>query len=79
MLTCKARGALQNLLDMVEYQECQSISIFMSMPKGEIQTKDIVRHALENGKKVFIPYIHKLHQPEDGKPASIMDLSLIHI
>lgn len=29
------------------------------MPHGEVQTRDIVRHSLQNGKMVFIPYLHK--------------------
>ena len=46
----------------------------MSMPKGEIQTRDIVRHALQSGKKVFIPYIHNTGRSEGGKPVSTMDM-----
>ena len=70
----KARDAQTVLLNIPEYQKCQSISIFMSMPKGEVQTKDIVRHALQSGKKVFIPYIYKSKQSGDQKPDSIMDM-----
>jgi 5-formyltetrahydrofolate cyclo-ligase len=29
------------------------------MPSGEIQTEEIVRHALNAGKEVFVPYLHR--------------------
>jgi len=59
---------------MPEYVSCQRISIFMSMPKGELQTEDIVRHALRSGKKVFVPYIYKTNSVDSDQPSSIMDM-----
>lgn len=44
------------------------------MPNGEIQTDAIVRHALQSGKKVFVPYLHKLQSPPLGTPRSVMDM-----
>jgi len=38
------------------------------MPAGELSTRNIVQDALQNGKKVYIPYIHKVDQ------LSIMDM-----
>lgn len=70
----QSRATQNALLDMPEYRKCQSISIFMSMPKGEVQTKEIVYHALKSGKKVFIPYIYKSHQSNVEKPVSTMDM-----
>lgn len=46
----------------------------MSMPKGEIQTERVVRHALGAGKHVFVPYIYKPVPQTAGSPASVMDM-----
>ncbi|CAL4058850.1 unnamed protein product, partial [Meganyctiphanes norvegica] len=42
------------LLSHPVYKKSQRLSIFLSMP-DEIQTDSVLKHALENGKKVFIP------------------------
>jgi 5-formyltetrahydrofolate cyclo-ligase len=56
------------------YQESKRIGIYLSMPGGEIQTDPIVRHALSVGKKVFVPYLHKLQNPPPDAPKSVMDM-----
>lgn len=44
------------------------------MPAAEIQTDEIVRDALRNGKRVFVPYLGKhLNAPPDA-PKSVMDM-----
>ena len=44
---------------MPEYQAARTISVYLSMPGGEISTSEIVRNALDEGKKVFIPlHVH---------------------
>jgi len=45
------------------YREAKRVGIYLSMPTGEVQTDAIVRHALESGKKVFVPYLHKAESP----------------
>jgi 5-formyltetrahydrofolate cyclo-ligase len=44
------------------------------MPSGEIATSGIVRDALAQGKRVFIPYTYNLSEPQEGQPKSIMDM-----
>jgi len=44
------------------------------MPNAELQTESIVRHALSNNKKVFVPYLHKVTSPVEGQPKSVMDM-----
>jgi len=51
------------------------------MPSGEIQTDEIVRHALSVGKDVFVPYLHSNVQMEarpgeggSGAPKKVMDM-----
>ncbi|EHK22192.1 uncharacterized protein TRIVIDRAFT_28011 [Trichoderma virens Gv29-8] len=56
------------------YQDANRISVYLSMPSGEIQTDAIVRHALNSGKQVFVPYLHKSPLDEPGTPARVMDM-----
>ncbi|KAJ4312482.1 hypothetical protein N0V94_007413 [Neodidymelliopsis sp. IMI 364377] len=66
--------ATKALLAMPEYKAAQRISVYLSMPTGEINTSNIVRDALDQGKKVFIPYTYNLNEPINGQPKSIMDM-----
>jgi 5-formyltetrahydrofolate cyclo-ligase len=59
---------------MPEYKAAQKISVYLSMPGGEISTSGVVRDALDQGKKVFIPYTYSLSSPAEGQPKSIMDM-----
>jgi 5-formyltetrahydrofolate cyclo-ligase len=54
--------------------EAKRVSVYLSMPSGEIQTDDIVRHALDAGKEVFVPYLYKNPSPIPDTPARIMDM-----
>ncbi|KAK4143380.1 uncharacterized protein C8A04DRAFT_29024 [Dichotomopilus funicola] len=56
------------------YVNAKRVSIFLSMPTGEIQTDAIVRDALKAGKEVFIPYLHKNMVQAPGLPARVMDM-----
>ncbi|GMI11648.1 hypothetical protein TrVE_jg8569 [Triparma verrucosa] len=39
------------------YRSCASIGIFLSMPQGEIQTASIIRQALADQKRVYVPRV----------------------
>ncbi|KAH6857259.1 5-formyltetrahydrofolate cyclo-ligase [Alternaria rosae] len=67
-------NATKTLLSMPEYKAARRISVYLSMPGGEVSTSEIVRDAFDEGKKVFIPYTYKLEAPKDGQPKSIMDM-----
>lgn len=69
-----ASSATQTLLSLPEYKAARRISVYLSMPTGEISTLGIVRDALAQGKKVFIPYTYNLATPNEGQPKSIMDM-----
>lgn len=56
------------LLAFKPYADASRISVFLSMPSAEVQTDEIVRHALASGKQVFIPYLHK--SPFASNPAA---------
>lgn len=40
------------------------------MPRGEVSTRDIVLHALNDGKAVFVPYLHTGESPK----SKVMDM-----
>ncbi|KAK4163172.1 putative 5-formyltetrahydrofolate cyclo-ligase [Cladorrhinum sp. PSN259] len=56
------------------YVDAERVSIFLSMPKGEIQTDGIVKHALVTGKEVFVPYLHKNPLSSPNLPTRVMDM-----
>ncbi|KAF2219654.1 putative 5-formyltetrahydrofolate cyclo-ligase [Elsinoe ampelina] len=68
-ITAQSVQATEKLISMPVYQDARSISVFLAMPNGELQTEGIVRHALKAGKNVFVPYIKR-------KPASMHMLRL---
>jgi 5-formyltetrahydrofolate cyclo-ligase len=51
-----AESVTNKLLSHPFYLSSRSISIYLSMPKSEIQTEVIVSNALGSNKKVYIPY-----------------------
>ncbi|KAK4157322.1 hypothetical protein C8A00DRAFT_11843 [Chaetomidium leptoderma] len=62
------------LKTLTAYVSAKRVSVFLSMPTGEIQTDAIVRDALAAGKEVFIPYLHKNPVTGPGLPTRIMDM-----
>ncbi|CDM28171.1 5-formyltetrahydrofolate cyclo-ligase [Penicillium roqueforti FM164] len=64
----QSSAATTNFLSLPEYQSAKSIAVYLSMPSGELSTNGIVKDALQQGKNVYIPYIHT----QDKK--SIMDM-----
>lgn len=46
----------KNLIDHDLYKNAKSIFVYLSMDK-EINTYKIINHALEDGKKVYVPYL----------------------
>jgi len=63
---------------MDEYQRAKRISVYLSMDTREIQTRRIVLHALDQGKTVFVPYIHKAREPDTNRSSSIMSMLALH-
>ncbi|KAK2734194.1 hypothetical protein FQN57_001848 [Myotisia sp. PD_48] len=51
--------ATQRLCSLPEYHSAQRLSIYLSMPTGELETTEIVRDAFKRGKQVFVPYIYQ--------------------
>ncbi|KAL1976738.1 hypothetical protein VTN31DRAFT_3020 [Thermomyces dupontii] len=67
-ISSQSATATSRLLALPEYRSAKRISVFLSMPQGEISTTGIVRDALTSGKEVYVPYTHKVTQ------ASVMDM-----
>ena len=59
---------------MPQYQNAQRISVYLSMPSGEISTSGIVHDAFSKGKQVFVPFTYQLSEPQKECPPSIMDM-----
>lgn len=69
----------RKLLAFQPYADASHISVFLSMPSAEVQTDEIVRHALASGKHVFVPYLHRspfASNPDANPniPARVMDM-----
>ncbi|KAI9054737.1 hypothetical protein LZ554_001888 [Drepanopeziza brunnea f. sp. 'monogermtubi'] len=64
----------KNVASFEPYQQAKRVGIYLSMPTGEVQTDAIVRHALESGKQVFVPFLHKARDPPPDTPRSVMDM-----
>jgi 5-formyltetrahydrofolate cyclo-ligase len=64
------------VLKLPEFQRATRIGVYLSMPRGEISTGDIVKHALMEGKKVFVPCIQKASEPSVSH--SYMEMFALH-
>ncbi|CRK32392.1 hypothetical protein BN1723_014614, partial [Verticillium longisporum] len=73
-VSLQSRSVFESLKTFSPYLNAERVSIFLSMPSGEIQTDAIVRHALSSGKQVFIPYLHKSPLGENDAPSRVMDM-----
>ncbi|ORX50104.1 5-formyltetrahydrofolate cyclo-ligase [Hesseltinella vesiculosa] len=45
----------QRLVKLPEFQQCKTVSIYISMPTQEIDTRNMIQHILEQGKNCYIP------------------------
>ncbi|GAB0133752.1 hypothetical protein EsDP_00002149 [Epichloe bromicola] len=73
-ITAQSRKIFESLKSLEPYLDAKRISIYLSMPSGEIQTDAIVRHALASGKQVFVPYLHASPLDAPNTPARVMDM-----
>lgn len=63
-----------SLFALKEYQHAKRISIYLSMPAGEVHTPAIVRDALRSGKRVFVPYFYSVPVQNQAKRTLVMDM-----
>ncbi|GAA5835048.1 hypothetical protein JCM3766R1_002081 [Sporobolomyces carnicolor] len=55
-VAAESQSIVDHLLRSPYYLAAKSISCYLSLPVGEVQTDQIIRHALANDKRVFVPY-----------------------
>ncbi|KAK3899575.1 hypothetical protein C8A05DRAFT_18008 [Staphylotrichum tortipilum] len=73
-IVSQSATVFHTLQSLPAYASARRVSVFLSMPTGEVQTAAVVRHALAAGKEVFIPYLHKNPVKTAGLPARVMDM-----
>merc|ERR1711924_4561 len=56
-LASQSQAVCERLAGHPWYQSCKTIGIFLSMPRGELRTDPLLRHAFEQGKRVFCPRV----------------------
>jgi 5-formyltetrahydrofolate cyclo-ligase len=47
----------ERLFALPAYQQAKTVGLFLSMPKGEINTDAALQHAIQNGKTVYVPQV----------------------
>lgn len=61
---------------MPEFERAARVSVYLSMPSGEISTGEIVRQAIAKGKRVFVPSVQCCNGAQvQGK---VMDMLALH-
>lgn len=78
LIESPAQTVAQLLFSLPEYKAARRISVYLSMARGEISTASIVHSAIQQGKKVLVPYTYKLSSPAPGQPVSVMDMVSLH-
>ena len=73
-----ARSIHERLFSLPEYKSAKSISVYLSMPSGEVSTRYIVEDALRKGKQVFVPYLYKETSDDRNTCRASMDMVSIH-
>lgn len=76
-IATQSEQAQEVILNLDQYKQAKSLSIYLSMPAAEAQTDLLVRDALRSGKQVFVPFLYAPTQEVavgGGKPRKVMDL-----
>jgi len=63
--------AQQTIMSLPQYQSAQRVGIYLNMPNGEAQTELLVNDALQAGKSVFVPHLHK---PDPTQKRKVMEM-----
>ncbi|GAA6007582.1 5-formyltetrahydrofolate cyclo-ligase [Rhodotorula paludigena] len=51
-----SQAVIDFLLASPYYTSSSSLSVYLSTPTGEVQTDSLIRHALGDGKRIYVPY-----------------------
>lgn len=63
-LNVQSNKIFKSVTSLIEYQKAKNISIYLNMPKSEVKTEELLKHALKSGKNCFIPFIVNSYQME---------------
>jgi 5-formyltetrahydrofolate cyclo-ligase len=63
----------ERLFELPEYKTSRSVSIFLSMPAGEIATEALIQHSIQAGKDVYVPQVGKNFEQADMEMLKIVD------
>jgi len=56
-LVYQSNEIFKHVISLKEYQESKNISIYLHMPRGEVRTESLLKHALNSGKNCYVPFI----------------------
>ncbi|KAF8068929.1 5-formyltetrahydrofolate cyclo-ligase [Lyophyllum atratum] len=59
----QSRAVTARVLSLPSFQKCRSVSCYLSMPSGELDTSSLVSEILARGKNLFVPRV----ELKDGK------------
>ena len=51
-----AQAVVAHLVSSPHYTAASSVSVYLSTAGGEVHTDAIIRHALQHGKRIYVPY-----------------------
>ncbi|KAL9612275.1 MAG: hypothetical protein Q9167_003143 [Letrouitia subvulpina] len=73
-----AHEVLTLLSALPEFQAANVISVYLSMPSGELSTSSVVREAFRQRKRILVPFIAPVNDPSPDAPKSVMDMVSLH-
>ncbi|WPG99548.1 Hypothetical protein R9X50_00236500 [Acrodontium crateriforme] len=68
-ITRQSQSAQELVFALPQYKAAQHISIYLAMPTAEARTDGLVRHSLESGKSVYVPYLATISTKQGQKSA----------
>ena len=57
LLSTQSNQVFSRLFDLPQYKHANSVGFFLSMPSGEIQTKNAIRQIVNDGKVLYVPRV----------------------
>jgi 5-formyltetrahydrofolate cyclo-ligase len=63
----------ERLFELPEYKASRSVSIFLSMPAGEVATEVVIEDAVRAGKDVYVPQVGKNFEQADMEMRKVID------
>lgn len=70
-IASESQKVWDRLFALPQYQSAKSVGLFLSMPKGEIDTDPALKHAMEHNKTIYVP--------EVGKNFELADMELLQV